>query len=319
MIVDPTTRRVDQANDALMSLGVSPSRTIGQDVRELLSEFPTLPTEGAGATSMGLRSDDAEEIPVDVLVRDVQISVDDRRWLISVHDLRSQIDNEVRLLRLARAERDQGHLLTSMIAAMGDGVALVTADGGISVVNDALLAMAGRPVSSAADLEAALGFPLRDGVVEQPGSRRWLRLSEDTVGPDVAGPRLLVVRDMTHERESEAARDAFLVLSHELRTPVTTILGTAHLLRRSEAAGSSRDRELATDIAEEAERRNNLIEDLLVLSRSQSGSVVVDQSPSCSSEPSMRSWPWRGPAIDTSRSTSAWSTPCPRSTAIAPS
>lgn len=280
LIVDAASRRVDQANGALGALGVSPARAIGRDVRDVLTDLPAQPADGARPQAMGLRSDDSEEIPVDVLVREVRLSADEHRWLISIHDLRPQIDSDVRLLRVARAERDQRQLLASMIASMNDGVALIAEGGGITVVNDALLAIAGRPVSSAADLEGALGVPLRDGVVELPVSRRWLRLSDHAVGDGAGDPRLIVVRDITREREAEAARDAFLgVLSHELRTPVTTILGTAHLLRRSEAAVSTRDRELATDIAEEAERLNNLIEDLLVLSRSQSGSVVVDPEP----------------------------------------
>lgn len=280
LVVDPASWRIDHANDALAALGIAPPRAIGLDVREVLLDLPRLPTDGHGATSAGIRTDDAEEIPVEILVRDVQLSAGEQRWLISVHDLRAQVDNDVKLLRLARAERDQKQLLTSMIASMDDGVALITEGGDISVVNDALLAIAGRPVSSASDLGAALGVPIQDGVAELPGSRRWLRISDHVVGVDAGGPRLLVVRDITRERESEAARDAFLgVLSHELRTPVTTILGTAHLLRRSEAPASSRDRDLAHDIAEEAERLNYLIEDLLVLSRSQSGAVVVDPEP----------------------------------------
>ena len=68
---------------------------------------------------------------------------------------------------------------------------------------------------------------------------------------------------------SNSAKDEFLgLVSHELRTPVTTILGNARLLqdRRDHLAGEQRDSMLA-DIAAEAERLHEIIENLLSLTR----------------------------------------------------
>ena len=68
---------------------------------------------------------------------------------------------------------------------------------------------------------------------------------------------------------SNSAKDEFLgLVSHELRTPVTTILGNARLLqdRREKFAGEQRDSMLA-DIAAEAERLHEIIENLLSLTR----------------------------------------------------
>ena len=68
---------------------------------------------------------------------------------------------------------------------------------------------------------------------------------------------------------SNSAKDEFLgLVSHELRTPVTTILGNARLLqdRRDQLAGDQRDSMLA-DIAAEAERLHEIIENLLSLTR----------------------------------------------------
>ena len=57
------------------------------------------------------------------------------------------------------------------------------------------------------------------------------------------------------------------ILSHELRTPVTTILaGSKVLARRQHLPGSTRA-ELIEDIEAEAERLYRLVEDLLVLAR----------------------------------------------------
>ena len=78
------------------------------------------------------------------------------------------------------------------------------------------------------------------------------------------------MRDVTEARRREAVRETFIgVLSHELRTPVTTIFGGAKLLAREHvdarrgdhAAGSS------SDIHEEAERLQRLVEDVVALNR----------------------------------------------------
>ncbi len=83
------------------------------------------------------------------------------------------------------------------------------------------------------------------------------------------------------ERRSESLRDAFIgVISHELRTPVTTIFGLSQVLRRRSASLEPETREQAiVDIEEEADRLNRLIEDLLVLSRSERGRVQIDPEP----------------------------------------
>jgi K+-sensing histidine kinase KdpD len=82
-------------------------------------------------------------------------------------------------------------------------------------------------------------------------------------------------------RRSESLRDAFIgVISHELRTPVTTIFGLSQVLRRRSASLDPETREQAiVDIEEEADRLNRLIEDLLVLSRSERGRVQIEPEP----------------------------------------
>ena len=81
------------------------------------------------------------------------------------------------------------------------------------------------------------------------------------------------------EREARALQEAFIgVMSHELRTPITTILAAAKLLLRG---GRSEEtvRELGLDINAEAERLHRLIDDLLVMSRLERGSLVPDREP----------------------------------------
>jgi PAS domain S-box-containing protein len=74
---------------------------------------------------------------------------------------------------------------------------------------------------------------------------------------------------------SSAVKDHFLgLVSHELRTPVTTIYGNAQLLRDRGSRLSDDERaRMIGDVAEDAERLLSIVENLLLLSRLQSGAV----------------------------------------------
>jgi PAS domain S-box-containing protein len=72
---------------------------------------------------------------------------------------------------------------------------------------------------------------------------------------------------------SNAVKDEFLgLISHELRTPVTTIYGNAQLLRDRGATLPDDQRDsMIADVAEDSDRLLAIIENLLLLSRLQSG------------------------------------------------
>jgi PAS domain S-box-containing protein len=77
-------------------------------------------------------------------------------------------------------------------------------------------------------------------------------------------------------RRANAAKDEFLgLVSHELKTPMTTILGNAQVLMRSGGRLPDEDRQMALgDIAAGAERLHGIIENLLVLARVETGQEV---------------------------------------------
>jgi signal transduction histidine kinase len=83
------------------------------------------------------------------------------------------------------------------------------------------------------------------------------------------------------DRRSAALREAFIgVISHELRTPITTIYGTSRLLRaRATRMPSGQRAELLADVEAEADRLYRLVEDLLVLSRAERGRVEIAREP----------------------------------------
>jgi signal transduction histidine kinase len=98
---------------------------------------------------------------------------------------------------------------------------------------------------------------------------------------------VLDVRDITVEKQAELAlresdeqlraaarlKDEFLgLVSHELRTPISTILGNGLLLSRNWRAIAEDDRTQAlSDIASEAEKLQEIIENLLLITRMEAG------------------------------------------------
>ncbi len=77
-----------------------------------------------------------------------------------------------------------------------------------------------------------------------------------------------VLRDVTDTSDLRPIREAFLsVLSHELRTPITTIYAGSSVLARRPTLSPPATRALARDISSEAARLYDLVEDLLVLAR----------------------------------------------------
>jgi two-component system sensor histidine kinase KdpD len=73
---------------------------------------------------------------------------------------------------------------------------------------------------------------------------------------------------------SNTVKDEFLgLISHELRTPVTTIFGNAVVLRERSAFGEP-EREMVGDIGEDSERLLRIVENLLQLTRLGSGEAL---------------------------------------------
>jgi signal transduction histidine kinase len=95
-----------------------------------------------------------------------------------------------------------------------------------------------------------------------------------------------LARDMMlRKRELEEAvsvRDVFLsIASHELKTPITALLGYTELLQRRmtrDQTLSERNQNALNAIADQARRLNTLITALLDLSRIQSGSLTIEQT-----------------------------------------
>jgi two-component system sensor histidine kinase KdpD len=142
----------------------------------------------------------------------------------------------------------------------------------------------------------------RSAAKGRAASRRHVRPSLVRAGaraPDTAGAQLKAVlesmpeavvirdsddsvrvfRDVTAARRSEAERRVFLaILSHELRTPITTIYAGSRVLARR-AVPIPSGTEIAADISSEAAHLYDVVEDLLVLARVEDGLLDMSDEP----------------------------------------
>jgi signal transduction histidine kinase len=88
-----------------------------------------------------------------------------------------------------------------------------------------------------------------------------------------------VIRDVSREREIDEVKSALIsTVSHELRTPLTLIHGFAELLVLRDMP-AERQRSSAVEILDASRRLARLIDDLLSVSRMESGRLVLDPRP----------------------------------------
>ncbi|MEO6208212.1 MAG: ATP-binding protein [Candidatus Limnocylindrales bacterium] len=115
----------------------------------------------------------------------------------------------------------------------------------------------------------------------QDGSRAEVAVTLTPIvekdGPVVGA--VIYAEDLTEEAEEASLHEAFVgVLSHELRTPITSIYGGAQLLLQDRMPSEVRET-VVTDIAAEAEQLFRLVEDLLAITRLERGAPEADGDP----------------------------------------
>jgi len=134
------------------------------------------------------------------------------------------------------------------------------------------------PIRTGRGVVAIIGLDSeQEGQLLTPDGRRLLdSLSDQTA---LAIERLHLAEEMDRSRvaaETERLRSALLTsISHDLRTPLASILGSASSLKayRGSLATSQQD-ELIGTIQEEAERLNHFIANLLDMTRLESGALA---------------------------------------------
>lgn len=216
------------------------------------------------------------------------------------------------LRRVVAAERATAAELGAVIHAMGEPVVVCDREGRVRLANqaartvlggrrlDTYAAIIGRfedpdgdaPVLGGATPQGPVELRLKDTerwlelttypvpASDDEGASGWAEFSNSEPSPeDSAASSILVIRDITAVRQAQQLRDAFMgILSHELRTPITTIFGGTRVLARAGLSEETR-REVSADISAEAERLHRLVEDLLVLARAERGGLQLGADP----------------------------------------
>jgi len=128
--------------------------------------------------------------------------------------------------------------------------------------------------------------PLLHGV-RANGEEFRIEISIANVSFDGQRTLMAIVRDVTERLENlrrleemaESRLQLLASVSHEVRTPLTAILGFAELLKEDTGLSSEERDAMMRDIASEASDMANLVEDLLVGAQAELGELEVIQVP----------------------------------------
>ncbi len=174
----------------------------------------------------------------------------------------------------------------AILSSMAEGVLAVDADERVIMLNQqaAHILGAGGTDAEGRSLQEIVRNPDLQQFVSQAlssqaavesdialdGGQRYLR-AHATVLRDQEGGRmgvLVVLHDVTRLRRLERVRADFVAnVSHELKTPITTIKGFVETLLQKEMHGSGEARRFLRIVAKQVDRLNAILEDLLMLSR----------------------------------------------------
>lgn len=186
-------------------------------------------------------------------------------------------------------------LFRALLDHQDDGVLLIDVTGKVCLANPAMERIIGRPCSQILgrglleviwDVEiSALVEASRRGrsdangqvaIVERSYPRRSWRAYAAHI--DSVQQTLLVLRDLTDMRRLESMRRDFVTnISHELRTPITSIKALAETLEDGAIEDQAVARDFVGRIHQEAGHLAQLVEELLQLARVESGQAHLER------------------------------------------
>ena len=195
-------------------------------------------------------------------------------------------------IRTVRAQHDE---LAAVFSGMVEGVLVVDDEQCIVSINGAAAELLGlaRDTAPGTSLAEATRHPALSRFVKQALKSADPREKDLTLlagsenvyiqaharrldGSSRARRVLIVLNDVTRLRKLEKVRQDFVAnVSHELKTPVTSIMGFVETLRDGAMDDPADARRFLEIIARQSHRLQAIIEDLLCLSRLEQGSGVV--------------------------------------------
>jgi GAF domain-containing protein/two-component sensor histidine kinase len=215
-------------------------------------------------------------------------------------------DQAERMVTLLRAEQEEAEKNSAILEGITDGVLLADASGVIILFNGAAERILELP------RDAALGQQLAQLRGTSESAAMWVNVLDEWIGqsnrtsadelildrldlgrrvlslrasPVYVGDQLLgtvaVFRDVTKEVEVDRMKSDFIAnVSHELRTPITSIKGFADLFLMGGAGQVNEQQERFMGIIKNnADRLRYLVDDLLSISRLDSGKEKLELTP----------------------------------------
>ena len=224
-----------------------------------------------------------------------------RAWLCQRNDFAEQLATrakEAEVLREEHARRDARGVAQqqALFNSMTEGVLLLDAAGRVQLVNEAfarLFSVAGdvrgRTVMEALRLhqvqalvnQTLIEGQMQDGELTLPGVEedRYFAVNGAAV-ISLDGQRqgmILVFHDLTRLKQLENTRREFVAnVSHELRTPLSLIKGYVETLIDGARDNPEVALKFLHTIERHADRLTFLIEDLLTISRLESGQILIN-------------------------------------------
>jgi two-component system phosphate regulon sensor histidine kinase PhoR len=191
-----------------------------------------------------------------------------------------------------RTERD---LVSGVLQGMREGVLLLDPQGRVALANPALreMLLLGADVVGKSPLELIRNADLKrmldeagsavetiSGEIESGDIKPRRLLVHASALPGAPRGLLAVFVDVTDLRRLETIRRDFVAnVSHELRTPITAVRSAAETLRRAYATRPDMAEELIEIIERQAQRLQQLVEDLLDLARIESRQLRLNPEP----------------------------------------
>jgi PAS domain S-box-containing protein len=304
-LYDPQTLRLTYVNRGAAAIAASTGEellgvritdlqpnTTEDAFRAQIHPLLTGAVESSTSTTTIVRSDGGQ-VPVSTFTQCIRLPDGSTTMILTARDIREQIDAQAQLARIARDERQRAAELGAVLEGMREGVLVVDRQGAIQLANHAALEIIGARAARYPDIGDLLSVsaqslpPLGEmttgRVLDIPDGRsiEWsiypTEMRSARTDEDDARSSIVMLRDVTRQRVADQAREAFIdVLSHELRTPITTIFGYAKILQRPHHGLDVA--EVIGDVEIEADRLYRIVEDLLALSRMESG-LQVDGEP----------------------------------------
>lgn len=287
------------------------------DVLGLIKDTPVIFATGAGDEEIAVKAmkagaydyviKDIDRNYLKVLPQVVKKAIMHKR----TEDALKQHHNNLEVLVKQRTEQlaEEKELLAVTLSSMSDGVVVVDSQKRIILYNKVAENLTkwkseevqGKPIDEILrvidektqnPIESPIDRVLASGQIES-GTERDALVSKDAgqcpISATAAPIRksdgtmvgiVMVLRDVSREREIDRMKTDFVsCVSHELRTPITAIKAYAATILRDENMPQETRREFLSVIDEESDLLKNLIEDLLEVSRIESGKVKFSREP----------------------------------------